>query len=52
MIDQNIKGHLDVDNIRYIHDILEGFEREYSGVRNKKGKEIIKEEYVKRLELK
>lgn len=52
MIDQNIKGHLDIENIRYIHDILQGFEREYSGTRNKKGKPVIKEEYVKRLILK
>ena len=48
MIDQNIKGHLDIENILYIYDILEGFEREYSGVRNKKGKEIIKPEYTMR----
>ena len=48
MIDQNIKGRLDFQNILYIYDILEGFEREFSGVRNKKGKEIIKEEYTKR----
>lgn len=52
MIDQNIKGHLDIDNILRIYDVLESFEREYSGVRNKKGKEIIKEEYTKRLILK
>lgn len=48
MIDQNIKGQLDLNNIFYIYDILEGFEREYSGTRNKKGKEIIKPEYTKR----
>jgi hypothetical protein len=49
MIDQNTKGKLDPENILYIYDILESFEREYSGKRNKKGKEIIKPEYTKRL---
>lgn len=49
MIDENIKGYLDMDNIHYIHDILESFEREYSGTRSKKGKLIIKEEYTRRL---
>ena len=48
MIDQNIKGYLDIENILYIYDILESFEREYSGKRNKKGKEIIKPEYTLR----
>lgn len=52
LIDENIKGHLDVDNILRIYDILESFEKEYSGTRNKKGKEIIKTEYTKRLILK
>ena len=48
MIDQNIKGYLDPENILYIYDILESFEREYSGKRNKKGKEITKPEYTLR----
>ena len=48
MIDQNIKGYLDIENILYIYDILESFEREYSVKRNKKGKEIIKPEYTLR----
>ena len=52
MIDENIKGYLDIDNILYIYDVLEGFEREYSGKRTKKGKEIIKPEYTMRLNLK
>lgn len=52
MIDENIKGYLDRANLIYIHDVLESFEREYSGKRNKKGKEIIKPEYTKRLDFK
>lgn len=52
MIDENIKGFLDKKNLIYIHDILESFEREYSGKRSKKGKEIIKPEYTKRLDFK
>ena len=49
MIDMNLKGYLDTNNIRYIDDILKGFEREYSGARTKSGKPLIKEEYTRRL---
>lgn len=49
MIDENLKGHLDLKNIKRIHDILESFEREYLGKKTKNGNEIIKEEYLKRL---
>lgn len=49
LIDENIKGYLDMENLRNIDDILNGFEREYCGRTNRKGKPIIKEEYVKRL---
>lgn len=49
MIDENIKGYLDMENILRIYDIMDCFEREYSGKRTKKGKEIIKEEYTRRL---
>lgn len=52
MIDENIKGKLDIENILIIHDILKSFEKEYSNVRTKKGKPLIKEEYTKRLILK
>ncbi len=48
MIDENIKGHLDIENIRYIDDILKGFEREFYGKHMKRGNPIIKEEYLKR----
>lgn len=46
MIDENIKGYLDVENLKKIKDILLCFEREYSGKTTKKGKEIIKPQYV------
>ena len=49
MIDENIKGYLDEKNILAIYDILDNFEREYSGRHTKKGHPIIKEEYTRRL---
>ena len=53
MIDENLKGHLDIDNLKRIRDILICFEREYSGLRTKKGKSVIKPEYViKRIKFK
>lgn len=49
MIDMNIKGYLDIENLRKIDDVLRQFEREHSGDRTKKGKLLIKEEYTKRV---
>ena len=49
LIDENIKGYLDQKNLLAIDDILNGFEREYSGTYTKKGKPLIKEEYTRRL---
>ena len=49
MIEQNSQCYLDMHNIRRIDGILNAFEREYCGTRNRKGKLIIKEEYTKRL---
>lgn len=51
MIDMNIKGYLDTANLREIHAVLEGFEREYSGARTRKGKVLIKEEYTRRAKI-
>lgn len=51
MIDMNIKGYLDVKNLRNIDDVLTQFEREYSGARTRKGKVLIKEEYARRVKL-
>ena len=49
MIDINIQRAILYEQLKNIHDCLCGFEREYSGVRSKKGNEIIKEEYTRRL---
>lgn len=48
MVDENIKGYLDLKNILYIDDVLKCFEREYSGARTKHGDPLIKEEYTRR----
>ncbi len=49
MIDENIKGYLDMENIRYINDCLLYFERNHCSDRDKKGKLLIKEEYTRRM---
>ena len=49
MIDENIKGFLDKQNLRSIDDILRCFEREFCGTRSKKGELIIKPSYTRRL---
>ena len=49
MIDENIKGYLDIDNLKHIADILNCFEKEYYGKKSKKGHLIIKPEYTRRL---
>lgn len=46
MIDMNIKGYLDKDNLQQIKDILLYFERKHDRDRNKKGKLLIKKEYT------
>ena len=46
MIDENIKGRLDIDNLKRIHDLLLYFEREHDHDTLKKGKLLIKREFV------
>lgn len=48
MVDENLKGHLDMENIKAIDDILYQFEKEYCGARTKHGDPLIKEEYTRR----
>lgn len=48
MIDMNIKGYLDLENLQHINDILCQFEEEQGDRRGKGGKHLIKEEYKKR----
>lgn len=52
MIDENLKGYLDIENIKAIDDILTQFEREYCNKRNKKGYSIIKNSYLRRERIK
>jgi len=49
MIDENIKGKLDIENLKRIHDLLLFFEKEHSSDYTRSGKILIKEEYVRRL---
>ena len=49
MIDMNIKGYLDMQNLKNIDDVLCQFEREHCSTRTKKGKLLIKEEYTRRM---
>ena len=49
MIDENLKGRLDMENIKAIDDLLSYFEREHCSDRTKKGNLIIKPEYTRRL---
>lgn len=51
MIDMNIKGYLDINNLREINNLLKSFEREHCSDRTKKGKVLIKEEYTRRKKL-
>lgn len=48
MIDENIKGYLDLYNIKKIHQVLNQFEREHCNDRSNKGKLLIRERYYKR----
>lgn len=48
MLDMKIKGYLDVENLRYIDDCLACFEREHCSDRTKKGRLLIKEEFLNR----
>lgn len=48
MIDENIKGRLDIENLRKIRDLLKYFEREHCSDRNIKGRPLIREEYIRR----
>ena len=45
MIDMNIKGYLDEENIKNIHDLLDEFEAQFGNEKNSKGKLLIKREY-------
>lgn len=46
MIDQNLMGKLDIDNLKKIKGLLRYFEYEYEGITNSKGKQLIKRDYL------
>lgn len=46
LMDENIMRRLDLKTIKEIDMVLKGFEREYEGKTNKKGKLLIKEPYL------
>lgn len=48
MIDENIKGKLDIENLKHIRNLLVLFEREHCSDRTNKGTPLIKEEYIRR----
>lgn len=49
MIDMNVKGFLDERNVEEIHNILCEFEHRYGRGYSKKGKRLIKDEYLHRV---
>lgn len=52
LIDENIKGKVDIDNLKKMRDLLVYFEREHCADTNCNGKIIIKPEYIeKRIKL-
>ena len=48
MIDMNILGRLDEKNLKNIDEVLQSFEREHCSDRGKKGRYLIKDEYIRR----
>ena len=48
MIDENAKGYLDIKNLQRISDVLSCFEREHCSDRGKKGRLLIKEDYIRK----
>ena len=48
MLDENLKGRIDIDNLKQIRDLLLYFEKEHEDDTTKKGKRLIKWEYKNR----
>lgn len=46
MLDMKVLNRLDIENLRKIKDLLEYFEKEHEKDKNKKGKSLIKREYI------
>lgn len=49
MLDINIKGYVDKENLQYIDELLCRFEEEHAETRTKKGKVIIKDKFKNRM---
>ena len=49
MLEEKSQGYICYQNILYISQILDGFEKEYYGKYNKKGTPIVKESYLRRV---
>lgn len=47
LVKENKQGYVDINNIRCIHSVMEEFESRYGDVKSKKGKLLVKREYVK-----
>ena len=47
LIKENKQGYVGIDNIRRIHSVMEEFESRYGNVKSKKGKLLVKREYIK-----
>ena len=46
MIDENLKGRIDMENLKRIRNLLLYFEKEHDRDRSKKGKLLIKSDYI------
>lgn len=52
LIDENIKGRIDKENLIAIRDLLLNFEKDHTHERTRRNKQLIKREYIKgRIEL-
>ena len=48
ILEEKVQGYIGKENLRYIDDCLSYFEREHSSDRTRKGKSLIKEQYLQR----
>lgn len=46
LVDENILGRIDLESLRAIRDVLLCFERAYYDLQTKKGKRLIRHEYI------
>ena len=46
LIDENVKGKIDIDNLKKIRELLLYFEKEHRDDEDKKGKRLIKREFI------